>query len=49
MSVIICEGCDKFVDTDYERSFYHKKTADSFCENCVENLSDEELEENYYE
>jgi len=38
-----------WVDTDFKPAYYDKKTDEPYCEHCLSDLSEEDVEENYYE
>ena len=37
MSIMLCEECDKLVDTDYEEMFESKNYGKIICDDCKEN------------
>lgn len=38
MSIMICEKCGSFTDTDYHCGIYARETYNFFCDSCAEDL-----------
>jgi len=42
MSILICENCSAYIDTDYEPGAYHEESGIWICDRCEDEQDDEE-------
>lgn len=43
MSIIRCTNCTGFIDTDFESELYLRDSEEPICEECLENLEEDEV------